>query len=271
MTHLHSRKYASNRYGFTLVELVVAAACIVLLAMLMVSCTFNNAAMERARQSKCKSNLRNISQACTIYMNSTRMHGNSEIGSGLPRATPPPSASNWASASKGNASALWLLTKYKLIGRDSLLCPSAGASGDFQAPGPDDTGFTDNTLSYSYLSQVAFTDANTNEKIELTSNLNRELDASKLAIIADANPRRKPGQQGLDNDQIGANSRNHNQTGQNVGFMSGRARWFSTTRIPETNPLNSSSEPDDIYQSCGSKDDDANGRRGAINDAFLIP
>ncbi len=113
--------------------------------------------------------------------------------------------------------------------------------------------------------------SNVYKKLELTGNLNRELNASKLAIIADANPRRKPGQQGLDNDQIGANSRNHNQIGQNVGFASGIGRWFSTPRIPDTNPLNSSSEPDDIYQSCGSKDDDANGRRGAINDAFLIP
>ncbi len=75
----------------------------------------------------------------------------------------------------------------------------------------------------------------------------------------------------MDNDQAGVNSLNHRQAGQNVGFLTGNVTWFTTTQIPNTSPLDNSEKPDDIYQSCGSKDDDANGRRGAINDAFLIP
>ena len=142
---------------------------------------------------------------------------------------------------------------------------------DFHTPDADDTQFSADTLSYRYLSQVAFTDANTNTEIKATGSLSDGLKDSELAIIADANPRCRPGGEAFDNDFRGKNSLNHNQAGQNVAFLDGHADWFSTTTIPGTKPLAGSNAPDDIYQSCGSNAEDATGRRGALNDAFLIP
>jgi len=120
--------------------------------------------------------------------------------------------------------------------------------------------------------RARFTDGNANTRIEATSRLSQELKPSELATTADTNPRGRVGRQNLGNDHRGRNSINHDQEGQNVGFsLVGHVEWFTTTRIPDTQPLDNDSALDDIYQSCGSKDDDANGRRGAINDAFLIP
>lgn len=265
------RKSAATQYGFTLAELTVVIVSVTLLAMVAASCTVSPSPVDSARAAKCRNNIRNIAEACRMYMNSPMMHRNSAIGAALPKVTPAPSSTNWGSAAKGNPSALWLLVRYKLIGRSSFVCPSAEASGYSRTPRPGDSAFTDNTLSYSYLSQVRFTDANTSAEIEITGPVNKGLRPSELAVIADANPRCRPGRQGLDNDQIGANSLNHDRVGQNVGFVDGRADWFSTTTIPDTKPLNNRSEPDDIYRSCGRGNDDADGRRGAINDAFLIP
>ena len=75
----------------------------------------------------------------------------------------------------------------------------------------------------------------------------------------------------LGDSQRGANSLNHNRASQNVGVLDGHADWFETTKIPGTQPLNNDNALDDIYQSAGNPADDTNGRRGAINDAFLIP
>ena len=253
-----SRKCVSVRCGFTLIELLVVIAIISLLAALMIP-TFNHA-RELARRTVCKKRVQGIAQACIAYMHNPAMHRKPNVPNALPTANPSPTIAN-------NPSALWLLVAYKYVGRDSFLCPSAEVFRDFKEAAAGDTEFADNTLSYSYLSQVKFTDANTGEAdIAVTGSFSAGVKGPELAIIADANPR-DMGTSGSDSGN--PNSLNHDLAGQNVAFMDGHADWFASPIIPGTKPLDGSDAPDNIYRSCGG--DDAEGKRGAINDAFLIP
>ena len=258
------------RYGFTLVELLVVITIIALLATLFLP-AFQHAG-ELARRTKCKKNAQAIAQACVAYMNTPSMHRKSNHDKAMPTVDPAPSSKNWYRASSGNPSALWLLVQHKFVGRDSFLCPSAQAFRDFREPEANHTVFAGDTLSYSYLSQVKFTDANTDiADIVVTSSFSRGLKASELAVIADANPRTRVGNSSLESKYIGQNSFNHMKAGQNVGFLDGHADWFTTPIIPGSRPLVNSASEDDIYQSCGGSADDSGGKRGAINDAYLIP
>jgi len=258
------------RRGFTLVELLVVISIISLLAMIILPTA--DRARELARRTVCKKNLQGIAQACGVYMNNPAMHRRSNYGNAMPTVRNL-TGSKWPSASSGNPSALWLLVAYKFVGRDSFLCPSAEVFRDFRTPAAGDSSFKHGTLSYSYLSQVEFTDGNTNDTdIAVTSSLSVGLKDAELAIIADANPRSRIGSTALDSSYRGKNSLNHDGEGQNVAFLDGHADWFATPTIPGTMPLkNSPLALDDIYQSCGSNNDDSRGKRGALNDAFLIP
>ena len=257
------------RYGFTLVELLVVITIIALLATLFLPAMHH--ARELARLTKCKKNVQGIAQACVAYMNDPAMHRRANLGNTMPTGKPAPTTSNWYTAGSGNPSALWLLVNHKFVGRESFLCPSAEVFRNFREPEAGHTAFDTNTLSYSYLSQVQFTDANTGViNIAVTTSFSAGLKAPELAIIADANPRCRVGTADLASDYVGKNSFNHMLAGQNVGFLDGHADWFTTTKIPGTSPLTNGAV-DDIYQSCGSSDKDSDGERGAINDAFLIP
>jgi type II secretory pathway pseudopilin PulG len=272
----YTHKTVSMRGAFTLVELLVVITILILLSAIMVP-AFQRG-IELARRAKCKSNVKGIAEACGLYMNDPSMHRESAVGNGLPRSDPAPTTGNWSTS---NPASLWLLVRYKLVGRDSFLCPSAAVyrvDGTFIAPMAQDDGFSENlksafskgkeTLSYSYLSQAPFTDGNPDaaengaEDVEITGSSSFGLKASELAIIADANP--------VSGD-ASDNSLNHRSVrevgGQNVAFMDGRAAWFTSPVIPGTNPLSSKNTPDNIYQSCVP----GSGTRGAINDAFLIP
>ena len=254
------------RCGFTLVELLVVIAIISLLATLAVPGMRH--AQELARRTKCKKNVQGIAQACVAYMNDGAMNRRSNRGNALPWIS---SSTSWSSVTTGNPAALWLLVRYKFVGRDTFLCPSAAVYRNFESPEPNASRFTNVTLSYSYLSQVKFTDGNTKTDIEVTSSHSPRLKAPELAIIADANPRCRVGQSSFDDEYRGRNSINHDLAGQNVGFLDGHAAWFTTPTIPGTSPLTSSPlTVDDIYQACGSGND-RDGKRGAVNDAFLIP
>ena len=266
----NSHKYASMRRGFTLVELLVVITIIALLVTLFLP-AFNHA-RELARRTKCKKNVQGIAQACVAYMNDPAMHRRTTPGKAIPTVNPAPTSANWYKASAGNPAALWLLVGHKFVGRESFLCPSAEVFREFRQPQASHWMFAKDTLSYSYLSQVKFTDGNTNViNIATTNSYSRGLKAPELAIIADANPRCRVGTSGLDSSYVGRNSWNHMHAGQNVGFLDGHADWFATPTIPGTRPLRNSEALDDIYQSCGGGNQDSNGERGAINDAFLIP
>jgi len=264
-----SHKCVSSRCGFTLIELLVVVAIVALLATIMVPAMYH--AEELARRTKCLKNVQGIAQACGAYMNTSNLHRGSNKGNPMPTRDPAPTSANWHNATAGNPSALWMLVAYKFVGRESFLCPSAEVYRDFREPAANDTSFDSDTLSYSYLSQVSFTDGNTGvANITVTSSFSTGLKAPQLAIIADANPRCRVGTAGLESAYTGANSLNHNMEGQNVAFFDGHAEWFSTSKIPGTKPRKNSAALDDIYQSCDTSAD-SKGERGAINDAFLIP
>lgn len=261
------------RSGFTLVELLVVITIIGLLATLLLP-TFNHA-RELARRTVCKANVKGIANACVAYMSDASMHRRADKGrvSGSAPGNAMPSLapnmdSNWGSVTTGNPAALWLLVEHDLVGHDKFLCPSAEVFRNFTEPGPQANQFAHTTLSYSYLSQVEFTDKNTNERVEVTTTFSEGLKASQLAVIADSNPSCVVGTQQLNSSYASSNSFNHMLAGQNVGFLDGHADWLATPNVPGTKPLDGSTTPDNIYQPCGGS---GAGQRGAINDAYLIP
>ncbi|MDP6545514.1 MAG: prepilin-type N-terminal cleavage/methylation domain-containing protein [Phycisphaerae bacterium] len=257
------------RSGFTLVELLVVITIISLLAVL--TLPGYNHARELARRTTCKAQIKGIAEACVAYMNDPAMHRRSNYANAMP--TVYPTQSNWYRGSSGNPSALWLLVAQKFVDRANFLCPSAEVYRDFRKPVAGDLAFEDDTLSYSYLSQVKFTDANNNAvEVAVTSSFSTGLKDTELAVIADANPRFRLGTSGSASSSTGSkNSFNHMKAGQNVGFLGGNADWFTSPSIPGTRPLKNSEALDDIYRSCGGAAQDSDGKRGALNDAFLIP
>jgi len=257
-------KSVSRHRAFTLIELLVVIAIIALLAVIAIP-SFNRM-MEIARRATCRNNVNQIAKACNTYVNDVGMHHNSKYKKALPTrrtsGSPNPATGTWGSTTVGNPACLWLLVKSKRVGRDSFLCPSAKISREHRAPSPSASSFTSSTLSYSYLSQVAFNDSvSDTNNMEVTSALTDGLKSSELAICADQNPRCTVGSSSIRrNDKH--NSLNHSGVGQNVGFMDGHADWFSSPIV----------YGDDIFAADTSHGGvDADGKRGTINDAYLIP
>jgi len=262
-------KHVSSRRAFTLIELLVVITILALLAVIALP-AFNKA-IEIARRAKCRNNVRQIAEACKTYMNDMGKHRNSPYGNALPSkrktGSAHPGPNTWSSATLGNPACLWLLVEYDMIGRDLVLCPSAKVNRNHKKLPPGAMSFSSSTLSYSYLSQVEFTDnVHVEGEVKVTAIQANGLKPSELAICADQNPRTRVGSNNIGpiNSKLGRsnNSKNHMYQGQNVSFMDGRAKWYSTTVI----------DGDDIYAADTTRGGiDAEGRRGTINDSFLLP
>jgi prepilin-type N-terminal cleavage/methylation domain-containing protein/prepilin-type processing-associated H-X9-DG protein len=270
-----SQKSGSVRYGFSLVEVLVVITILALLASIVIPVV--SQARELARRTKCRTNVKGIADACIQYMDDDKLHRDSLAGNSLPRPVAPMTLSargNWGTT---NPASLWMLMRpHKFVGRETFLCPSSPIYRDdnFRVPDPGDNRFEFNTLSYSYLSQVPFTDANPaaaaqgQANVTITTRSNPGLRASELAIVADANPHTIVGKQEFSGDAM-MNSLNHDGVGQNVAFADGHVGWFTTPVIPGTKPLSSSDKADNIYMPCNGSG--STGKRGAINDALLLP
>jgi len=228
--------------GFTLVELLVVIAILGLLLGILVPSLGQAQAL--ARRASCASNLKQIGKGCTQFANTARYHREGTLGT-LPRADDV-NSDNWGDLNEGNAAALWLLVKRDIIGPEVLLCPAAKIALDLHAPKLTDGGLQAKTYSYSYLSQVG-----------RTTELRKA--RGDLVILADRNPRCKPGTQSIDTEENGRNSKSHDRAGQNVVTADGSARWADTTE-PNAD--------DDIYRSGG---DEGQGLRKNLDDSFLIP
>ncbi|MCE5278944.1 MAG: type II secretion system protein [Planctomycetaceae bacterium] len=233
--------------AFTLIELLVVLAILAVLIVILVPTV--GILIRKSYQAKCASNIRQIGAACLEYARDPKMHrGRTGQPNALPISATLTSA-NWGSLTDGNVAGLWVLIDKGFSPRGIFLCPEAGSIRGKNEPAAGDSAFTLATVSYSYLSQVAFPAKVTTDK-------------STLVIVGDANPRCTPGTTAI-GDNNSACSPNHNGKGQNVGRYDGSAVWLDGT-------VNEPTNDDDIY---AANDDgtEGQGKRGSADDSFLIP
>lgn len=289
------RSTPSRKRGFTLVELLVTTFVILLLLGIMLP------ALSRIRltamRHKCMENVRAIAQGCVTYARDAVSHRGS-IKSALPNTNP--GTPGWEKITTGNPACMWLLVKKSFTSRDNFYCPEGGLRKNYKRPGTEDTAFLYSggiaTLSYSYLSMVEYADE--------TFLGNKELD-SQVVIVGDKNPHYGFNSASRDSATLGPmwnNSRNHNNEGQMIGHISGTVEWLealwdgavsrpalsnqlytkngsedhrydygAAVRTDHPDPLDPRrSLWDDIYTSANSSVESA-GKRGCLNDTFLVP
>ncbi len=245
------RPMSRSAAGFTLVEVLTVVAILVLLISILVPSLSRVRAY--AYRAKCKSNLRELTRACITYANAGRFHRGTSAYA-LPSNGP--SSGNWGDMSSGNPGALWLLVTTNIApNKDLFLCPHARVGGILKAPAKDATGFTENTYSYSYLSQVPF---EFDGKTYNSTSIGEQASIS-LPILADRNPRCTPGTRDIDTSQDGKNSTNHEREGQNVGRLDQSVTWNTSPEV----------DGDDVYRPASGAGDD--GERKNPDDGFLIP
>ena len=289
-----------RKRGFTLIELMVTTFIILLLLGIMLP------ALGRIRltamRHKCMENVRGIAAACVVYARDAVSHRGS-IKSALPNVQPISPGWDKIDTETGNAACMWLLVEKNFTSRDNFYCPEGGLRKNHKRPGTEDTSFTYNTttkissLSYSYLSMVEYADE--------TFLGNTKLD-SQVVIVGDKNPHYGFNSTSRDSATLGPfrnNSRNHNNEGQMIGHISGTVEWLDalwntdgTSRPALANRLYlkngdedhrydygaavrtdhpDPTDPrrslwDDIYTSANSAVE-SQGKRGCLNDTFLVP
>jgi prepilin-type processing-associated H-X9-DG protein len=227
--------------GFSLVELLVLLAILVILVSIFVP--FLLRARETDRRVRCTDNLRVIQQALKAYAT-----GN---GNNLPRVTYEPSrgptgyvaytgADSPDPFARGSqvrpndvTASLWLLVRAGLVSPAKFVCPSSGATPDPLLHGGKDvpaaarSNFSGGeNLSYSYTSPFSAAPS---------YRLNTDLLKFDFAVLAD----KSPGTAGGDDvtappydaapfDLARANSNNHGEAGQNVLYADGHVQFQPT-------------------------------------------
>ncbi|MGC9453540.1 MAG: type II secretion system protein [Phycisphaerae bacterium] len=255
----------SRRAAFTLVELLVVIAVIALLMAILIPTLTQ--VTRSARRVTCSNNLREITRAMVAYASAGNLHRGT-VANALPSVGP--TTGNWGDMKEGNPGAYWLM----LTGRQPddtpldnvrnawlqpgvLVCPSAERSGK-RAPEISDAGMTVETYSYSYLSQVPFTEGGRTYTATSISGT-----AGSLAILADRNPACEPGEESFEAGLADQNSPNHGQTGQNVASLDQSVQWLETPEL-------SGGDSDNIYAP-EPGGDAGSGQRAGVEDSFLIP
>jgi prepilin-type N-terminal cleavage/methylation domain-containing protein len=259
------KQRAPQRRGFTLVELLVVIAMIMLLMTLVAPNIYGY--WLKAIRMKCQSNIKALASACNNYALESRVHR------GSARNTYPftgATEDNWASLEgddpdsngPGNNASLWLLIEYDLAPAEIFVCPEAAHRMDYRAPdletessfkynddGSNDARDATTSLSYSFISLIGDIDPNPGDT-EKGSGGNPNYNptpeipfadatavdspfiTNSIAIVGDMNPRAVDGGNLADIEQHGeeivfVNSYNHDGTGQNVGRMDMSAVWMS--------------------------------------------
>jgi prepilin-type N-terminal cleavage/methylation domain-containing protein len=257
----------SRHWGFTLVELLVVISVIGLLLAILVP------TVARARalgwRATCASNLRDIARACQVYArdeswnrrNPDQAYTTAQpyIPSALPSVGP--TTTNWSDSKNGNMGAMWLLAtglkpgdattaiKNAWTSLGVFVCPEASSRLGRRAPKLTDGGFTVDTLSYGYLSQVPFV----TNGITYTGTSIYQAKPS-LVVVADANPHA-----GSASDTPPQNSLNHSKEGQNIGKLDGSVAWATSNMV----------ENDDIYAP-NATGNVGSGQRGDIDDSLIL-
>ena len=227
--------------GFSLVELLVLLAILVILVSIFVP--FLLRARETDRRVRCTDNLRVIQQALKAYAT-----GN---GNNLPRVTYEPSrgpsgyvaytgADSPDPFARGSqvrpndvTASLWLLVRAGLVPPARFVCPSSGATPDPLLQGGKEAASASRSnfsgaanLSYSYTSPFSAAPG---------YRLNTDLLKFDFAVLADKNPGTDsgddvtaPAYDAPPFELARANSNNHGQAGQNVLYADGHVQFQST-------------------------------------------
>jgi hypothetical protein len=231
-------------------------------------------ALEQARRTTCRTNVRQIISACMLYTQTESEHRGRGTAQALPVAGFNPA--QWYVSLTGNRANLWLLVAGGYCPPNMFVCPSLeGCTPALATAG----GFGDGNCGFSYQSMVG--PGGTRKAygvLDTTSN---------MAVLADLNPRITVGSATLyqyedfDHDgntsageqaraaQLGEkarNSANHGYDGQNVGRLDGSAAWLDISRVvTNLNTLDWIYEADSTLG--GIEADGLPGR----NDVYLIP
>jgi len=245
----------------------VVIAIIVILATMLVPTL--SRIISHGYRASCANNVRELARACVVYAQDARVNRRGTAGA-LPSAGP--TTANWWNLTNGNPASLWLLLDYRYASAGSFLCPEAEVRRDFGIPslpnrsaaGRLPVNFAAGTYSYSYLSQVPFTEGTAPNVQNYSATAISEASAA-LVIVADANPRCTPGQSGIIMPNPQVNSLNHNRVGQNVGRLDISVLWITDVGVQAFGEdVYAASLPEGVT-------DDSDGMRRALNDAFLLP
>jgi type II secretory pathway pseudopilin PulG len=275
------------------VELLVVIGVIAIL--LTILAPYMGSARQQMYRTTCQNNLREIARGVFSYTNATEWHRGSGTSAGalpsittragttpLPAGAPWNASTNWADMKNGNAGCLWLLVsgrtpdytgnpyeaKASWVAPKLFLCPEAESRRDFRTPRTEDGQFFPNagnpttfTCSYSFFSMVTTLDSNDPTIASVLPS---------TVIVADQNPRCTPGTQGIDantNAQT-RNSKNHKGDGQNAANMGQSVQWIESPSALGNNIYACDRDPNvttPVTQL------EAEGKRGGLNDSFLIP
>jgi prepilin-type N-terminal cleavage/methylation domain-containing protein len=248
--------------AFTLVELLVVVSIVgILIAMIVPSIRHG---MEQARRTACMVNVQQIASACRNYAvnpQETRLiTAPFTQPKSLPSIAP---GGNWYAATAGppagNGNCLWRLVVGNYISTRSVICPSV----DGQTPAVKSAnGFAANNISYSYQSMV----------VGMT--LSDPGGSGAMVIIGDKNPRFTIGSPTVIANSM-ANSTNHFNQGENVGWLGGDANWLEHPVVATAfNPTDHIYAPDQYTDANGTPQNngsEANGMPAGPADVFLIP
>jgi prepilin-type N-terminal cleavage/methylation domain-containing protein/prepilin-type processing-associated H-X9-DG protein len=227
--------YPAARRGFSLVELMVLLAILVILASIFVP--FLLRARETDRRVRCTDNLRAIQQALKMYATAN--------GNNMPRVIYEPTRSPtgyvaWTGAGSSDpftrgsnvrandvTASLWLLVRGGLVSPARFVCPSSDGEVDPAAqPGARSNFSGPKNLSYSYASPFSAAPG---------YRLNTDLLKFDFAVVADKNPGVGGGDRvtgpAYDAGAFAlakANSNNHGEAGQNVLYADGHVSFQPT-------------------------------------------